>query len=1066
MSKKSRAAAIAVLAVLVVGCAAAVLLADGGSDTAVSGVSLDKESVILAVGGTTVLVATVTPSDAADQSVSWSSSDDSVATVDGEGAVTAVAAGAADITVTTTDGGYTAACAVTVVDEYGEEYEAASLDTGYLMLTLRSEAFSSDGTISSVEVTSGASTVKAWSSEDGGLTVEVTGVPVEAVTSAAVALSDGSVAYCLIATSDGLAYVYADPSASGGVDFDGAWVEAVAYLCDDSSSLNWSYWGGSTSSYGVSDSATATSYSEIEELWSVVGDSSSSVWTTPGSAVCTDGYTYYYFDSTLYCVETLTGDVVAMASCPTSSIYNMPLAYGDGMVFVPTKSGSYIILRAFDAETLEQLYVSVACAGGEVQGSITYYEGRVYFGTYAGDYYCFDATDTDTGSTDEEISPLWIVEGEGWYNATPAFFGDLCVIAEKGYDAGGATVYLVDTNTGAILDTLFLEYEYCTSGLTAYDGRVYIATSASDADATESSSNKHMKIHSFLVEDGQIVDDSEIVWESDCESGGTQSTPVIYNNRLYIGGGGATMGSSEPFTVIDIAEDGTMTTAYTVDLQTKGTASITTYYATVDNGYTLYFYLIEYGHVYAGEEWDSSYGYAYIYCLSDCAGQTEANIVFSFQPSVAQFAYQSFTISPEGCLIIRNDIAMFCYAPATLTYSATAVYNAIERIIEDSESGEVSYAEVQRVEERYAALSDEDKALVTNYDDLQALYATVTFVYGDTTVVSKVLVGSLLPSVPDVESTDSYVFDCWMYGDEEWCLYTDRVTGDMTLVASYADKITVIFDSNGGSDVGSVTMAAGAVLGYVEEPTLDGYTFGGWYCDGTLYVSQYSAVDSDVTLTALWLKDSTITFDANGGDDVDSIAVTYSLEIGDLPTPTRSGYTFLGWYYNGELFEDTVYQYEYGITLVAMWESNSSSVTVDNGNGVYLTGTFPESVTVSLTKYGSSVSTKSIVALKSASGDSSIECYLLQVTGDGVSGDYPVEISLPLGTDYSGQTVTLWYYVSSTVTEVSGTVDEDGYLTVTVYGASAGSGSSAKVQIVFGIAEGTELSDHIGKAST
>ena len=951
-------------------------------------------------------------------------------------------------------------------------YEAASLDTGYLSVIVASEAFGADASISGVEVTSGETSAKAWDSEDDGLTVEITGIPVEAETGVTVSFSDGARLYGVIATSGGLAYLSADSGEESDVDFDGAWLEATAFLCSSSSALDWSYWGGSTDLYGVTDSATVITEDDMVLLWYVEGTGvdTASVWKTPGSAVCIGSYTYYYLGTTdmLYCVETLTGDVVATATCYSDSVYNMAIAYGDGMVFVPTKSDNCTILRAFDAETLEQLYVSTACAGGEVQGSITYYEGRVYFGTYSGNYYCFDATDTDTGSTDEEVSPLWIVEGAGWYNATPAFFGDLCVIAEKGYDADGATVYLVETGTGAILDTLFLGYEYCTSGLTAYDGRVYIATSASDdADATESSSNKHMKIHSFLVEDGQIVDDSEIVWESDCESGGTQSTPVIYNNRLYIGGGGATMGSSEPFTVIDIAEDGTMTTAYTVDdLQTKGTASITTYYATVDNDGLVYIYLIEYGHVYAGEEWDSSYGYAYIYCLSDCAGQTEANIVFTFLPSVTQFAYQSFTISPEGCLIIRNDIAMFCYAPASSTYSTTALVNAIDRVIADSESGEVSYAEVQSIEERYAALSDEDKALVTNYGDLQALYATVTFVYGDTTVTTKVLIGSLLPSAPTVGSTGSYVFDCWMYGDEEWCLYTDRVTGDMTLVASYSTAVTVTFDSDGGSDVGSVTMAAGDVLGYVEDPVLDGYTFGGWYCDGVLYVSQYSSVDSDVTLTALWLKDSTISFDSNGGDDVDSIAVTYSLEIGDLPTPVRSGYIFLGWYYEGELFEDTVYQYEYGITLVAQWSANSSSVTVDNGSGVYLTGTFPESVTVSLTKYSSTLTTSSLTALREASGDSSLECYLLQVTGEGVSGDYPVEISLPLGTDYSGQTVTLWYCVSGTAYEVSGTVDEDGYLTVTVYGASAGSGSSAKVQIVFGIAEGTELSDHIGKAST
>ena len=55
------------------------------------------------------------PDDATDKSVSFGSSDEAVATVDNEGLVTAVAAGTATITVTTTDGGFTATNEITVV---------------------------------------------------------------------------------------------------------------------------------------------------------------------------------------------------------------------------------------------------------------------------------------------------------------------------------------------------------------------------------------------------------------------------------------------------------------------------------------------------------------------------------------------------------------------------------------------------------------------------------------------------------------------------------------------------------------------------------------------------------------------------------------------------------------------------------------------------------------------------------------------------------------------------------------------------------------------------------------
>ena len=79
----------------------------------VTGVSLDKSTDTVAVGSTTTLTETVTPSNAADKTVSWSTSDSSVATVSG-GVVTGVAAGTAVITVETTDGGYTDTCTVTV----------------------------------------------------------------------------------------------------------------------------------------------------------------------------------------------------------------------------------------------------------------------------------------------------------------------------------------------------------------------------------------------------------------------------------------------------------------------------------------------------------------------------------------------------------------------------------------------------------------------------------------------------------------------------------------------------------------------------------------------------------------------------------------------------------------------------------------------------------------------------------------------------------------------------------------------------------------------------------------
>ena len=79
-------------------------------------VSLEKTEQELVVGETTLLVATITPSDATVKSVVWSSNNYSVATVSSTGVVTGVAAGDATITVTTVDGGKTASCEVTVIE--------------------------------------------------------------------------------------------------------------------------------------------------------------------------------------------------------------------------------------------------------------------------------------------------------------------------------------------------------------------------------------------------------------------------------------------------------------------------------------------------------------------------------------------------------------------------------------------------------------------------------------------------------------------------------------------------------------------------------------------------------------------------------------------------------------------------------------------------------------------------------------------------------------------------------------------------------------------------------------
>ena len=157
----------------------------------VSGITIDPQTVSLPEGNTATLTATVSPSNASDPSISWQSSDDTIATVSTNGTVTAIATGTAIITATTTDGGFTAASEITVfiptVDVTGISVNPQTLnlaegDTSVLTATVSPANAtntsitwsSSNSTIASVDtdgnilaITEGEATITA-TTNDGG----------------------------------------------------------------------------------------------------------------------------------------------------------------------------------------------------------------------------------------------------------------------------------------------------------------------------------------------------------------------------------------------------------------------------------------------------------------------------------------------------------------------------------------------------------------------------------------------------------------------------------------------------------------------------------------------------------------------------------------------------------------------------------------------------------------------------------------------------------------------------------------------------------------------------------
>lgn len=131
----------------------------------VTGVTLNKSTTIVPKGSTEILTATIAPSNATDKSVTWSSSNTSIATVN-NGVVTGVANGNCNITVTTVDGNHTASCGVTV--------ETVTIPVQSITLNKSSHAFKVDETIQLTPIFNPSNSTNknvTWSSNNANCTV-------------------------------------------------------------------------------------------------------------------------------------------------------------------------------------------------------------------------------------------------------------------------------------------------------------------------------------------------------------------------------------------------------------------------------------------------------------------------------------------------------------------------------------------------------------------------------------------------------------------------------------------------------------------------------------------------------------------------------------------------------------------------------------------------------------------------------------------------------------------------------------------------------------------------------
>ncbi|MBQ9191466.1 MAG: leucine-rich repeat protein [Bacteroidaceae bacterium] len=150
-------------------------------------------------------------------------------------------------------------------------------------------------------------------------------------------------------------------------------------------------------------------------------------------------------------------------------------------------------------------------------------------------------------------------------------------------------------------------------------------------------------------------------------------------------------------------------------------------------------------------------------------------------------------------------------------------------------------------------------------------------------------------------------------------------TGNKAYTATWQiNQYTITFDSNGGSEVPSITQDYASSVSAPAAPTKTGYTFAGW---DPAVPSTIPA--ENMTLTAQWtINQYTITFDSNGGSTVPSITQDYASAVTAPAAPTKTGYTFAGW---TPAVPSTIPAED--MTVTAKWTINQYTITFDTDGG-------------------------------------------------------------------------------------------------------------------------------------
>jgi len=229
--------------------------------------------------------------------------------------------------------------------------------------------------------------------------------------------------------------------------------------------------------------------------------------------------------------------------------------------------------------------------------------------------------------------------------------------------------------------------------------------------------------------------------------------------------------------------------------------------------------------------------------------------------------------------------------------------------------------------------------------------SSVTVVYGETV------------NLP-IPNMDGCVFVGWYDGDLKVISGIWTIAQDVILSAKwehYDYKIT--YDPNGG-DVDK--RLQGVSYGEAFTPPVPkrlGYTFVGWYCDGKPVNTESFAYREDKTFVAEWKENIyNVTFETNGGEAIEGGEYWY-WQLADV-VPTRSGYTFGGWFFDvGLTLMDTDITGGNDVTVYAWWteEDKPSSYLYEiTDNGVIILDYLSNGILATIPSYVGGIQTVEI----------------------------------------------------------------------------------------------------------